>query len=128
MRHSRIQAVDHVNIEAPFGIDDELRWFYGEIAELEERPVEGPAGPGLCFRSERIELRIRFVEDPQIEAVACRVIVSVSQMAEATERLEERKVPFQQLSGLGWSDRRIQVLDPAGNRTELKQAYSGPPL
>ena len=128
MRQSRIQAVDHVDIEAPLGIDDELRWFYGELLDLEERSADESMGPGLCFRSERIELRIRVAQDPQVESVECRVIVGVSSMVDTIERLEERKVPFQLLSGLGRSDRRIQVLDPAGNRAELTQACDGFPL
>ncbi|MCH7591269.1 MAG: hypothetical protein IH989_00615 [Planctomycetes bacterium] len=128
MRHSRIQAVDHVNVESPHGLDDELRWFYGEVAELEERPPEATMGPGICFRSERIELRIRFSPEPRIESVECRVIVGVPSIDEAAERLSERKTPFQRLSGLAWSDRRIQVLDPAGNRVELRQAQRDIPL
>lgn len=128
MRHSRIQAVDHVNVESPRGLDDELRWFYGEIAELEERPADATMGPGICFRSERIELRIRFSPEPRIESVDCRVIVGVSSIDEAADRLSERKTPFQRLSGLAGSDRRIQVLDPAGNRVELRLAHPDIPL
>ena len=128
MRHSRIQAVDHVNIESPFGLDDKLRWFYGEVAELEERPPDAKMGAGICFRSERIELRIRFSPEPRIESVECRVLVGVSSIDEAAERLVERKTPFQPLSGLAGSDRRIQVLDPAGNRVELRQAHRDIPL
>ncbi len=128
MRHSRIQAVDHVNLESPRGLDDELRWFYGEIAELEEWPLDARMGPGICFRSERIELRIRFSPEPRIESVECRVMVGIPSIDEAAERLSELKTPFQRLSGLAVSDRRIQVLDPAGNRVELRQAQRDIPL
>ena len=34
MKPSRIQAITHVNLEATLGLEDELRWFYGELAEL----------------------------------------------------------------------------------------------
>ena len=128
MRQSRIQAVDHVNIESPQELEDKLRCFYAEIAELEERPLDAAMDPGIRFRSERIELRIRFSEEPRIESVECRVIVCVSSIDEAAERLSERKTPFQRLSGLAGSDRRIQVLDPAGNRVELRQAHRDIPL
>ena len=128
MRQSRIQAVDHVNIESPCGLDEALRWFYTEIAELQEQPLDAGLCPGICFRSVRIELRIRYSDEPQIESVDCRVILGVNSVDEASERLTERKTPFQRLSGLSMSDRRIQVLDPAGNRVELRQAHREVPL
>lgn len=121
MRASRIQAVDHVNLESPFGLDEDLRWFYGEVAELEEKPWEAPHGPGICFGSEQIELRIRFSTEALIEAVDCRVILAVASIEDATAMLSERHVECYCVSGLSWSNRRIQVLDPAGNRIGLKQ-------
>ena len=123
MKPSRIQAVAHVNIEAPFGLDEDLRWFYGEVAQLDELPCSQVEPAWLCFKSEQIELRVHLLERPCIEAVACRVTLAVPSLGEVADRLEERSVPFERLSGLSPTDRRLQTHDPAGNRVEFKQEW-----
>ena len=124
MEPSRILAVDHVNLEAPPGLDDELRWFYGEVAVLEERTEDPAECRLLCFKSERIELRIHLVDAPQIDPVAYRVTIAVPSLDEAAEHLVDRRRHFVRLSGLLFSDRRLDTLDPAGNRVMLKQYYA----
>lgn len=120
MRLSRIQAVDDVMLEAAPGLEDDLRWFYGEVAELDEMPPDGCLDPGICFKSERIAVRIRFLAEPRIDPVACRVTLAVLSLDDAIEKLSERRAPFERRSGFAWADRRIQVLDPAGNRVEFR--------
>lgn len=128
MKPSRIQAVDHVNLEAPIRLAEDVRQFYMEIALLDEVPCSDADPPWLCFISERIELRVALLDTPQIEPVACRVTIAVSSLAEAAELLEERRVPFESLSGLSFTDRRLETHDPAGNRVALKQAWPGGPF
>ncbi len=127
MRQSRIQAIDHVNLEAPIGLAEDIRRFYTEIALLDELPRSEADPPRLCFKSERIELRIALLERPWIEPVACRVMIAVPSLAETAELLEECGTPYERLSGLSFTDRRLEMHDPAGNRVALKQAWpSGP--
>ncbi len=121
MEPSRILAVDHVNIEASPGLEGALRWFYGEVALLDEVPWPIEDSAGLCFRSERIELRLHSVENPRIAAVATRVTIAVPSLSFAAEQLDERRVRYERLSGFGVTDRCLQTLDPAGNRAELRQ-------
>ncbi len=128
MEPSRIQAIDDVNLEAPFGLEAELRWFYGEVAGLEEAPPSQVDASGLCFRSEHLELRIRFAAEPKIEGVACGVTLAVDDLEDAIELLEARFAPFTRISGITWADRRLQTLDPAGNRVELKKYSRIAPL
>lgn len=123
MKASRILAVDHVELEAPPSLEDDLRWFYGEVAELEEVGVDADDPVGLCFRSERIKLRIRIVATPKIDPVATRVTIAVGDLQVAAERLAERKIACELLTGISFTDRRLQALDPAGNRVELKQVF-----
>lgn len=126
MEESRIQAVDHVNLEAPFGIDEELRWFYEEIAQLEEIESDGSEPGRLCFKSGWIELRIRCANAPRIESLPRRVTILVESLDHVVEQLEERSIRYTRLSGLLYTDRRLEVLDPAGNRVALKQmSYVG---
>lgn len=122
MDESRIQAVDHVNLEAPNGREEGLRWFYGEVAQLEEVASDGADPLRLCFKSGQIELRVHCVPSPRVEPIECRATVFVDSLATAVEQLEERRVPFTRLSGLLYSDRRVEVHDPAGNRVALKQS------
>ena len=122
-KQSRIQAVEHVNLEAPPGIEEAIRWFYGEVALLREVTDAGDGSTMLRFKSERIELRVHVVVSPTIEAVDCRVTIAVPSLPEASDRLTERRVAFDRVSGITLTDRRLQVLDPAGNRVEFKQEW-----
>jgi hypothetical protein len=123
MGPSRILAVEHVHLEAPFGREDELRWFYGQVAKLEELAAGEGSFP-LRFRSEAIELRIQLLQAPRIDPIAVRVTIAVPALAAACELLEERRIEYQRVTGITHTDRRMQVPDPAGNLVELKQDWS----
>ncbi len=125
MEPSRIQAVDHVNLEAPYGVDEGMRWFYAEVAVLEEVSCDDPATNRLCFISRQIELRVNFVDSPDIDPLEPRVTILVPSLSEVAEQLEERSVPYTTLTGLMYTDRRLEVHDPAGNRVVLKQETHG---
>jgi hypothetical protein len=118
--------VDHVHLEAPPGLNEDLTWFYGEVAELDFLGDVAPDAGRLCFKSEQIELRIRIKAEPRIEPIGCNVVILVPSMDAALGRLDERKRLYQRLSGLAFTDRRLGLLDPAGNRIELKQEW--PPV
>jgi hypothetical protein len=123
MLESRIVAVDHVTLESGVEVEEAMRWFYGELVALDE--VAGSYVPGrrLVFRSARIELRVAFVAEPHIDPIDSRVAILVPSLKDVTDVLDDRKVPFEPISGLRWSDRRIAVHDPAGHRIELRQYW-----
>jgi len=123
MFESRIVAVDHVTLEALPEAENDLRWFYGELATLDE--LAGAAEPGrrMVFKSLRIELRIQLRQEPKVDPIDCRVAVRVPSLDDVIELLTERKIEFQPISGLRWTDRRISLLDPGGNRVELRQDW-----
>ena len=123
MKPSRIQAITHVNLEATLGLEDELRWFYGELAELAEVSVDHQAGPQLCFRSLHLELRVWPVDQPRVDPVAIRLTLAVRSLVDTAERLKERSVPYKRMSGLLFTDRRLQVRDPAGHLVAFKQEW-----
>ena len=123
MLESRIIAVDHVNLEALPQAEEELRWFYGELAALDEIATAAVGGSRIVFKSLRIELRIQLRADPDIDPIACRVAVRIPSLEGAVEALNERKIEFQTISGLRWTDRRITLLDPGGNRVALLQEW-----
>ena len=122
MRPSRIQAVEHVDLQARLGTEEELRWFYGELAGLEELCSNDADFPRLRFKSEHIEIRLRMWPDLEIDPIPCRVTILVPVLAELCEALTERSGDYESVSGIAWTDRKIQALDPAGNRIVFKQA------
>ncbi len=128
MKPSRIQAVDHVNLEALRDVEEALRWFYSEIAELDEILEADNDGTILRFRSERIEVRIRIVEQPAIDPVRYRVTIGVPNLDETADRLLEAGSEIERITGLMWSDRQIATFDPAGHRVILKQHWETGPL
>ena len=102
---------------------DKLRWFYTEVGGLDEVPGEDGDEPRLRFRSERIELQIHLLENPEMDWAGPPVTLAVDSLEETAELLDETKTPYQLLTGVLWTDRRLAVNDPAGNRVELKQHW-----
>ncbi len=123
MLESRIVAVDHVTLEAPRESENDLRWFYGELATLDEVVAAAEWGRRIVFKSLRIELRIDLRESPKVDPIDCRLTVRVPLLDEVIEQLEDRKIEFQPISGIHWTDRRITLLDPGGNRVELRKDW-----
>jgi extradiol dioxygenase family protein len=123
---ARIEAVEQVQLEASVTRADELRWFYGELLGL--TAVAGPTTDGLRFRSDRLFLHIRLSHHPQLEPIAVRAVLLVPSLAAAAESLAQREIPFVRMSGLNATERRLSLLDPGGNRVELKQAWPVAPL
>lgn len=123
MKPSRIQAIDHVNLEAPPLLEGELVWFYTEVGRLDRVAGQAEEPSRLCFRSAQLELRIRIVNGPRVDRVARRLTLAVPSLVEAAELLEERSVPYVRLTGLWFTDCRLSTCDPAGHRVELKQEW-----
>lgn len=128
MRQSRLNAVESIRIESPLGLEDDHRWFYGQVGALEEGAGSPQAGIVLTFRSARVELMIIPSDRPLILDVRRRLTLSVPSLEEAAELLDERRHEVARLSGLGWTDRRVRTRDPAGNVVEFKQAWPEAPL
>ena len=125
MRRPRIQAVDRVSIEAPAHCREALRAFYGELIGLEELDTDAPEA-GLRFGTRRLDLTIRFVDSPDVDALSPRLVIGVALLNRLESELNERSIEFHRRRGLSWTDRRLVLLDPAGHRIELKQEW--PPV
>lgn len=121
MDESRIVAVDHVELESPAGLIDELRWFYGQLCELEEIPLDGQSNQLLVYKSGQIELRINEVDEAIIKQVDRRVTILVKSLFDVEASLVEKSISLERIRGIGRNDRRLEVLDPAGYRVALKQ-------
>jgi hypothetical protein len=128
MGESRIQAIDHIHLEAVRGIEERMRWFYRDVVGLSEVACDADDEFALRFKSERIEIRVRVAASPQIGSTAVRLAVGASSLEGIAERLDERKWGYVVLRGLMWTDRRIETLDPAGHRVALKRHWPTGPI
>jgi len=123
MIESRIVAVDHVLLESDLEVEEDLRWFYGDLVALDEVGAACEPGRRLVYKSGRIELRVAFVAEPHVDPIETRVAILVPSLQEVTDVLDDRKIAFETVSGLRWSDRCIAVHDPAGHRIELREHW-----
>jgi len=120
MRPSQIYALERIMLEAAPADADELVRFYRDVIELD---LVEQAPDHLCFRSAQISLMIVLRGTPTVEPTRRRATLSVRSLSAAAERLEQEHLAFTRVSGLSWTDRRLSLLDPAGNRVELKQEW-----
>jgi len=104
-------------------MDGAIRWFYGDLAGLCEVPSDVTNGVRLRFRSARIELRVNLVDRPRVDTISLRVTIAVQSLGRAANRLLEAKWAFERFSGLMFTDRTIQTIDPAGHRVALRQVW-----
>ncbi len=123
MKRSRIQAIEHITIEAPKGAEEEMVWFYTEVGRLDWCEVDDVTDAQLCFKSARLQLRVRLVERPEVDPLVRRLNLRVPSLEEAAELLEDHKAAYHYLSGLSYTDRRLVVHDPAGHRLEIRQEW-----
>ena len=121
MEASRFLAVDHIELEVPPGPIERLQWFYGELCELHEVKADDRPGVQLCYRSGPLELRFHMAEIPRIDPIDCRLTILVPSLIAVREILEEQRLSFDWISGILYTDRRLEVLDPTGHRIALKQ-------
>jgi catechol 2,3-dioxygenase-like lactoylglutathione lyase family enzyme len=119
-----IVAVDHVQVAAPAGCEDDARRFYGDLLGLEEieKPAELAARGGCWFRVGAQALHVgvadRFV--PATKAHPGLLVGSTEALHEIAARLEAAGV------AVAWADddeipglTRFHATDPWGNRIEL---------
>jgi catechol 2,3-dioxygenase-like lactoylglutathione lyase family enzyme len=114
-------ALDHVQIAAPRGCEDEARQFFGDLLELDEveKPEPLRARGGVWFRLGTQQLHVGVTENFE---PARKAHPAFSVGADDLDTLAER------LSAAGekvdWDDalpgeRRFYTADPWGNRIEI---------
>jgi catechol 2,3-dioxygenase-like lactoylglutathione lyase family enzyme len=117
-------GIDHVQLAAPPGCEEQARAFFGELLGLEE--IAKPpvlAGRGGCwFRVGAQELHVGVAPEhlPATKAHPGLSVPSVEALEQLAARLERAGAPVE------WADdaeipgrRRLHTADPWGNRIEL---------
>jgi catechol 2,3-dioxygenase-like lactoylglutathione lyase family enzyme len=116
----RIHAIAHVHVQAKPGLEHRLRWFYAEVLGLEAADGEEET---LCFRTKVLEFRVAITEKAQPSPMRRRLVLEIASLNEMRTKLEEIGLEYEWYEGMAFTDRRIYLLDPAGNRVELKQVW-----
>jgi catechol 2,3-dioxygenase-like lactoylglutathione lyase family enzyme len=116
-----IQAIDHVQLAAPAGCEQEARRFFGEVCGLEEIPKPEPlaARGGVWFRCGSQQLHIGVEQ-----------AFAPSRKAHAAFRLgspDDLRVLAGRIGDVHWDDElpayeRFYASDPFGNRLEFLAA------
>ena len=115
-----ILGIDHVQIAAPRGRDDEARAFYGGLLGMAEREKpEAIRGRGGCwFAAGGQELHVG-VEEPFAPARKAHPGLAVSELDLLRARFREAGVAYEDDAKIAGVD-RLFVHDPFGNRLELR--------
>ena len=119
-----VVGLDHVQVAAPAGCEDDARRFYGRLLGLEElgKPARLAVRGGVWFRLGAAELHIGVADDftPATKAHPALRVGSVEALEEVAARLSDAGVD------VTWADpdeipgtSRFHVRDPWGNRLEL---------
>jgi catechol 2,3-dioxygenase-like lactoylglutathione lyase family enzyme len=117
-----VTGIDHVQVAAPPGCEEEARAFYGELLGLEELPKPEPlaARGGCWFRAGDQELHVG-VEDPFTPARKAHPGFVVAELDRLASRLDDAGVAIVHDNELSGS-KRFFAADPFGNRLEFRQA------
>jgi catechol 2,3-dioxygenase-like lactoylglutathione lyase family enzyme len=117
-----VTGLDHVQVAAPPGCEEEARAFYGELLGLEELPKPEPlaARGGCWFRAGDQELHVG-VEDPFTPARKAHPGFVVAELDQLASRLNDAGVAIVHDDELPAS-KRFFAPDPFGNRLEFRQA------
>jgi catechol 2,3-dioxygenase-like lactoylglutathione lyase family enzyme len=118
-----VLGIDHVQVAAPPGCEDEARAFYGGVLGMEEllKP-EAIRGRGGCwFIAGAQELHLG-VEEPFAPARKAHPGLVVSDLDAIRSRLAAAGTAWEDDGKIAGVD-RLFVCDPFGNRLEVRQGH-----
>ncbi len=123
-RPTEVLCVREVRAEMPAERVAQVRDFYTRLLRLEPWP-DGAQIPGcLGLGSQQRGLLLQVRHDPIIDPVRIRVRLLVDGLDELRQRLDQQPWPYEFLHGLGWTERRMLLHDPAGNLIEVRESLA----
>ncbi len=117
-----ILGIDHVQVAAPPGCENEARSFYGLLLGMDElpKPAAIRSRGGCWFRAGAQELHVG-VEDPFTPSRQAHPGLMVSDLDAIRSRLAAAGLDYEDDARIEGVD-RLFVHDPFGNRLELRRA------
>jgi catechol 2,3-dioxygenase-like lactoylglutathione lyase family enzyme len=117
-----VLGIDHVQVAAPEGCEEQARAFYGALLGLEELPKpESLRSRGGCwFRAGDQELHVG-VDRPFVPARKAHPGLVVSNLAGLAGRLAAAGIAVEEDDSIPGA-KRFHAADPFGNRLEFREA------
>jgi catechol 2,3-dioxygenase-like lactoylglutathione lyase family enzyme len=117
-----VLGIDHVQVAAPEGCEEQARAFYGALLGLEELPKpESLRSRGGCwFRAGDQELHVG-VDRPFVPARKAHPGLVVSDLAGLAGRLAAAGIAVEEDDSIPGA-KRFHAADPFGNRLEFREA------
>ncbi|MBT2681549.1 VOC family protein [Bacillus sp. ISL-35] len=115
----KFKAIDHVQLAAPIGTEDQARKFFSGILGFEEieKPAELKKRGGAWFQFGSCQIHVG-VEEDFVPAKKAHPAFEVENIEELKKHLAESGVEYLEDDKLPGAN-RIYVSDPFGNRIEL---------
>lgn len=121
-----IEKIDHVQVAAPRGCEEEARRFYSGVLNMKEvdKPEPLKARGGVWFEFGSFQLHVG-VEEPFASAKKAHPAFVVNGFSGLREHLESNGIQVKDDNSIPGSS-RFFIADPFGNRLEfLKEGFSG---
>lgn len=115
----QLKRIDHIQLAAPAGGEDEAKRFFEEILGMEEieKPEALKKNGGVWFRFGDQQVHVG-IEDPFSPAKKAHPAFEVEGLEEMMAHLEKEGVEVKRDDKLPGAD-RCYIWDPFGNRIEL---------
>ncbi|HWO77359.1 MAG TPA: VOC family protein [Bacillus sp. (in: firmicutes)] len=115
----QFESIDHVQLAAPKGCEEQARQFYNGILGFmeKEKPEELKKNGGVWFQTGTIEIHIG-VEDPFLPAKKAHPAFVISDLALFIKHLDKHELEYMKDDRLPGAN-RIYMYDPFGNRIEV---------
>ncbi|GAK02812.1 hypothetical protein JCM19037_1074 [Geomicrobium sp. JCM 19037] len=119
-----ILTLDHIQITAPIGREDECRKFWGDLLQLQEieKPKELRDNGGCWFTIGSIDLHIG-IEEPFSPNKKAHPAFQVKDLGALQAVLTKAGYPIKEATPLPYA-KRFFTTDPFGNRLEFLSLYS----
>lgn len=113
------KAIDHIQLAAPKGSEDEARKFFIDVLGFEEmeKPEELKKRGGVWFKRGNVQIHIG-IEEPFAPAKKAHPAIEIQNIEELKKHLKVNGVEYIEDDKLPGAN-RFYVSDPFGNRIEM---------
>lgn len=122
--NTRLHAVSEVRMEiADYAVPQTLA-FWREVFELLPWPLDRNPPGAVGIGPTRRGLLLTLAHDPRPDPRRRRIVLVVDSLEVLAQRLASGAMSFERTRGVFATDDAIVVLDPTGNRIEIRQFRS----
>jgi len=114
-----IKKIDHIQLAAPIGSENEARLFFQGVLSLQEivKPVELQKNGGVWFSNDQIHIHVG-IEEKFVPAKKAHPAFEVADIESFASHIRQKGISIQMDDKLPGA-KRFYVNDPFGNRLEF---------